>query len=64
MGTLYSGKGSHVLVDANVDIAELTREMEQANVIHFASHSEINELNPMRSKLLLGRRPKATGTES
>ena len=36
--------------------------MEQANIIHFASHSETNELNPMRSKLLLGRRPQANGT--
>ena len=60
VGTLYSGKGSHVLVDANVDIAEITREMDR-NTIHFASHSVINELNPMRSKLLLGRRPKTTG---
>ncbi|MGA9769460.1 MAG: CHAT domain-containing protein [Blastocatellia bacterium] len=61
VGGFYTGKDSHVLIDTRASIAEITSEMEKANVLHFASHTVIDEINPMKSRLLLSRRAKTTG---
>lgn len=55
----YPHRSSSVLIDTKAKKEAVKREMEEADVIHLASHYVVYEGNPMNSRLLLAQEPGA-----